>query len=292
MLKHIIKVTLVTLVIAGLILPFLQLRAAEPEKASSGKDAGRILDELAALKENSVLSPSERTRQEITIRKEALSKIIELSNEELDALASKLAALDFPEKTQWAAIRERLTALIGTYADYQRATGSALASESDLAGIKDLSRAYKAWREDYYIPATRMMLNFILIAQEKAVLQTADSRLEKIISDLKKLESAQLISNGDFQSSLDLSVTHLADAGLYNKEAERLFFAALAANDFFATASVAGIRDTASSASSTAAKIQAGERIASLIEKSLTEIKSTYLGFLDISKLVKKKLGF
>ncbi len=185
MVKRIATITLIIAVIMSLILPLLNLKAAEATTTEPVKSIGDLLNELVTLKDNGDLSKTKKAAQEIEVRKEALIKILAFSNNELSDLQHKLESLDLDATHN--DIRTNFLDLIGTYNDYHSFLQEAIAHAATLNEIKEVARTYKTWRDHNYAPVVQTIMNFIIIVNEKSLLVTANSRLEKIIADITKL---------------------------------------------------------------------------------------------------------
>jgi hypothetical protein len=169
----------------------------------------------------------------------------------------------------------------------------------------------------------------VLVFQEKGVLEVAKVRLDKIMSDLKNLQNAKILKTTDTSDLINLSMKSLANAQLYNSNAESIISKSIKKDlldiasstplsasstpaletattsientDQTATSSLleklnasgsATSTDSIATATSTLQKINTIEedKAQILIEKSLKEIKNAYNNFISISNLVSKKL--
>ncbi|MDP3999582.1 MAG: hypothetical protein Q8P76_03255 [bacterium] len=275
--SKIIKIAIVAAVIAGLILPFINLQAAETNPAAKPetiKEVSQLVDDLTALKSNGDLSDLEKERQEIAIRTEALAKILYLSKLEVRDLQVKLEGLNL-DKIREQEIKKQFMELLKTYEEYYQVLENKLKEGLALWEIKELTKNLQEWRRGNYGQKVSLIANFIMVFKEKDALETADARLEKIMSDLKKLESAKLIQRETLQSYLNASIQQLSRAKLLNKKASDLLFSAASAT--FSTAPAEIGKKT--------------EDAKQLIKESFYEIKSAYQSFLEISKKVKQQLS-
>lgn len=276
--KSLFKIIIVTMVILGLVLPLFALRAeeGEPTKIQLLGEIGSLVNELIVLKDNPSLSAEEKENQEITLRKEALLKILALSLLETGDLKEKLKALDLENEEQ-KKIQNILFVLLAGYEDYYLELKERLLEEELFLGdLKDLTKEFKQWRKENYSKNVALVLNFILVFSEKSALKTADLRLEKIISDLNKLENAKLIKKQDFQELLNASIQHLTQAHLLNKKAKDLLM-------LTASTTLANL---------TAAPVDEKNEVRFLVKEALEEMKTAYKIFLEISQGVKQQLGF
>ena len=277
LMAKILKIAIVAAVIAGLVLPFINLQAAETNPASKPetiKEVGQLVDDLTALKSNGDLSDAEKEQQEIAIRAEALAKILYLSKLEIKDFQIKLDGLNL-DKIREQEIKKQFMELLKTYEEYYQVLENKLKEGLALWEVKELTKNLQEWRRGNYGRKVALIANFIMVFKEKDALETADARLEKIISDLKKLESAKLIQREALQSYLNASIQQLSRAKLLNKKASDLLFSAASAT--FSTAPAEIGKKT--------------EDAKQLIKESFYEIKSAYQSFLEISKRVKQQLS-
>lgn len=275
--SKIIKIAIVTAVIAGLVLPLLNLQAAEINPASKPetiKEVGQLVDDLTAVKNNEDLSDSDKEQQEIAIRREALVKILYLSKLEVQDLQVKLNSLNL-DKIREQEVKSQFLELLKTYGEYYEVLENELSEELSLLELKELTKDLQEWRRGNYGQKVALIANFIMVFKERDALETADARLEKIITDLKRLESAKLIKREALQSYLNASMQQLSRAKLLNKKASDLLLSA--ALTTFSTTPVEIGKKT--------------EDAKQLIKESFYEIKSAYQSFLEISKKVKQQLS-
>lgn len=275
--SKIIKIAIVAAVIAGLVLPLLNLQAAEINPAAKPetiKEVGQLVDDLTAVKNNEDLSDSEKEQREIAIRREALAKILYLSKLEVQDLQVKLEGLGL-DKIREQEIKKQFIELLKTYEEYYQVLENKLQESLSLLELKELTKNLQEWRRGNYGQKVALIANFIMVFKEKASLEIADARLEKIMADLKKLESAKLIKRETLQSYLNAAIQQLSQAKLLNKKASDLLFSASLAT--FSTAPAEIGKKT--------------EDAKQLIKESFYEIKSAYQSFLEISKRVKQQLS-
>lgn len=302
---------IIAIVILGMLSSVLKFKAFAAETPANTNTESTLesplkgvinsVDELVNLKDDNTLTAEEKIKKEIELRKDALLKIVELSLLETNNLKDKLNAIKTDNNEQ-EQIKNRLIETLEKNKAYIEQIKTNLENDLLLEEIKDLTKNFKTWREDYYNDSVKKSLAFSLVFQEKSALKTADSRLEKIISDLRKLENAKLIKKEDTKKLLDASIKNLTNAHLLNNKAERSLISGLkqyfAAEDATTTAETLSgeenslsKNETATSTEVTKVKFEEKDEIKLLVEKSLDEIKNAYKNFLEISIRVKKKLG-
>ena len=249
--KVLFKYLIVAIIILGLIAPLFNLYAQE---------LNEVYDGLKTLKENSDLPADERERQEAAARKEALLKILDLSLAEAQDLISDLKALELSteEQQEW---RDYLIYVLQTHREYYEKFKKELAADVSIANSRLLAKGFLIWRKNSYNKNIPLIANFILIFNEQKILKIANARLEKINSDLDRLEKTDLLDKREFEQFLRDAEADLQNAWALNQKAERSFFDGENAGD-----------------------------IKLLAQASLKEIKNAYTQFLEISKRVRQLL--
>lgn len=322
LLKKILKIIIIVIIILvtlslGLSPIFAQENLQVPNKEVSNK-----VDELVGLKDDDTLSDKEKEIKEIQIRKEALSKITNLALLEIKNLEDKINSLDFESDTQ-SRIKEAFLGILEKNKKYSADLKiKTEKNELTLEEVKNLAQEYKDWREQNYNIYIKKLTVFILTFQEKNVLKTANTRLEKIMADIKKLENAKILKKEDTWKFIDSAMKSLTNAQILNSNAEKTIMdliekdiiniASSTPKMIIETATTTPekiiesiITDTKeSTASSTPSlatstptdlikspqEIALEDKAQTLIEKSLQEIKDAYGSFISISNKVKAKL--
>ncbi len=310
--SKIFSAVLIFFVIIGLTVPFALIFAQENLQAPL-KDVTNKVDELIELKDNTTLSDQEKEQKEIEIRKEALEKILSLSLIEIKNLEDKINALNLSSKDQLA-IKEKFLEILESNKQFSTELNSKIEKDSlTLEEIKNFAQEYKDWRDSNYNKYVKKINVFILTFQEKQFLKTADTRLQKIMSDLKKLEDLRILKKEDTSSFIEASMKNLTTAENLNKDAETLITSTIK-KELLETASSTTIIEKESATTTQKLEIieeapalslmAAPEQIAStspkiipeedtaqtMIEKALTEIKNAYSNFIGISNKVSQKL--
>ncbi|TSC96903.1 MAG: Uncharacterized protein Athens071426_359 [Parcubacteria group bacterium Athens0714_26] len=299
-------IIVILFVILGLILPLLKIDAAEnPDpKTDSLKGVMNNINELNNLKDNNNLSAEEKDAKELELRKDALSKILDLTLMEIDSFKNNLESLQL-EKGKQTDTKNQLLDLLNTDKQYSENLKETLQNELSLDDTKNLTQEFKDWKDANYNFDIQKITSFTLVFQEKYVLKIADTRLNKINSDLKKLEGMKLISKEDNRKSLDSATKSLTNAHNLYSSAENLLMNALKnefnasstlLNDSLATTTIKDANEASStikttSTGTTTPQFEKRDDIKLLIEKSFNEVKNAYKYFLDISNKVRKKLG-
>lgn len=250
--KALFKYLVVAIVILGLIMPLLNLRAQE---------LNNVYDGLKAAKENSELPADEKEKQEAAVRKDALLKILNLSLAEAEDLINDLKALDLntEEQQEW---RDYLIYVLETYREYYEKFKKELTADLSVADSKLLAKGFQFWRKGSYAKHIPLITNFIFIFNEQKILRIAEARLEKITADLGRLEKTTSLNKEEFEQFLDNAKTDLQNAWALNQKAEQSFLDGENSGD-----------------------------VKLLAQASLKEIKNAYKEFLEVSKKVRQLLG-
>ena len=239
------------------------------------------------------ISPAEKLKQNTEQKRNALAKIFDLTlleDQDLKTRLNNLKNLTPAEETAKNALLNLFEENVGSYQVMRKR----LARANDSGGIKELALDFKEWRKAVYKPKVEKIVTFTLIFQEKNILAMAAERLEKIKSDLEKLESAKLIKKDDTENLLADAETSLQQAQLLNAQA-RNGFLALAMKElknYFGTSTQAILLELKESSKDspddkTAKSLSPKE----LAEETLKEIRQLYKIFIDIGRLAKNKIG-
>ena len=304
------SIIIITLVILGLILPFSNIFAQE-NLQDPLKEVSNKVDELIELKDDNTLSDEEKEIKEIQVRKEALEKIITLSLIETENLIIKLSALELVSENQ-IAIKDSFVEILKNNEVYSKELGEKIKEENlSLDDVKNLAQEYKDWRDENYNKYIKKITVFLLTFQEKQVLKTAEIRLEKIMSDLKKLEDLKIIKKDDTLKFITASTKNLANAQILNSKAEEKIMLAIERDILEVASSTESMTATSTAEAIMMLAVEPEEQLGevekeaatssieiileedeaqSLVEESLQEIKNAYANFIDISNKVSQRL--
>lgn len=315
--KKIFKIFVIVIISLVVLSLTLSPIFAQENLQAPNKEVANKVGELVELKDDNTLSDEDREIKEIVIRREALDKIANLSLLEIKNLEDKINSLDLNSDIQ-IQIKERFLEILDNNRKYSE--DLKIKTENDeltLEEVKDLAQKYKDWREENYNKYVKKLTVFTLAFQEKSVLKTANIRLEKIMADLGKLESAKLIKKEDTWKYIDSAMKSLTNAQIFNSNAEKIIIDVIEkcvlypasstpeAMPEIATSTLEKIGEPLTkpvpvteefTASSTAKLATSTQEIIpendaqALIERSLKEIKNAYNSFISISNKVKAKL--
>lgn len=279
---HKILPFITALFVLGTLTPALAI--TEASKPSTNIDKSVL--ELGTAKDDDELSPEERLGKQIDARIKIITEVISLSIKEIGGLRDKLNQLPkFAHKSKEKEMQEDFLANLDAHEDYFNNQSKKLDDLKDEAdqnklndGLRDLAKELKDYRDNTYNPAIQKIVDFVLLWADENAVHTAKTRLNKVISDIKKLEKFGLIDKGTFRVQLDKASRLIASASDLQAQAKGLI---LNPPD-----------ETVEEGDKEAAKEKlAKPKPRELIEKSFNQIKSAYDIFLKISKEVRKTLG-
>lgn len=258
---------------------------AQENLKSALKEVAEKIEDLAEVKEDDTLPYEERIRKEIQTRKEALLKIFELTLLEDEALKNKLNGIENLNEIQ-KQIRDILLIALKENENAYQEMRKRLDGADNLKEIKQLAVDFKNWRAFVHNPKTEKIISFALVFQEKNVLGITRNRLEKIKADLEKLEKMKIIQKEDTGNLLAEAIGNIEKAENLNKQAKDALFLLLAKELY-------PLDNAATSTELMAAAVSENEppSVKSLVEESLKNIKEAYRIFIEISKVVKEKIG-
>ncbi len=286
------------------------LGAAEAETKLETK-----LEGVKGQVESLVTAKDEKSGSELALRIETFKKVLEFSVSETKGLKLKLLALeDLSEKEKaWReAMIEELNNALAYYEDEKKLTENT--AEMTLNEIKTIAADFKDWRDKTYLPVAEKINELLLIRQEEAAIETAESRWQKIDEDIKKLEKAKIKGVEELRNMLTDAGTLIGEGENLNREANGLFwesYSYLTTDDASNTTSTpemaevltisikSGAATTSSSTNQSATSTNESASstlsvqppsIKGLVGDSLTRVKDAYRIFIEMSNLVRKLL--
>ncbi len=211
------------------------------------------------------LAPEEK----LSKAKEDLTKALDLSLKKVDSLRSRLDELNFPELSREEELKNEALSNLDAYTDYYGKAKEDLEKKNSLEEVKNLAKDVKEHRDTIYTPGVEEIVRFVLVFYNEDVLGTANDRLSKIETDVKKLDKLGVIKEANFRGKLD-------DADKLLQKAATL---------------QGGAKEIILSATSTDLMKERKPSAKEMIENSLNNIKSVYTIFLELNQAVKKALG-
>jgi len=280
---------------------------------------------LIITKESSNLNPEEKEKQELNLRLDIFTKILDLSIKETKDVVSQLKALNNLEKDA-SPLQDQFTEEFEEFLKFYEEQRKILekSEEIDLAKIKEMAQFFKDWRKNIYLPKFRTANNFLLIYQQKSALEMAESRFKKIFLDVEKLKKINFKGADGLKKLLDSAANSLKEARSFRQEAENEFWlietpiliasstasstliednsSSTASNATFTEPEITTLVEENASSTATSASVAATSTIPlipiedqflsikNLVGESLNKIKETYQIFIEMSNFVKKLL--
>lgn len=261
-------------------------------RAEENQTVQKALDNAKQYLDDLVTAKDDNTGDDVGLRIDTFKQVLDLSSAEAKDLEFKLLTVakeNAFEPWKKQAMDGLTEALV--YFDSQK---QAVSDNKDITldEIKQIAQDFKSWRDKNYLPLVSQIQDFMLVKQEAKSVQTAQSRLQKINSDLKSIKRSILSSADKINGLLASSTNSIKEADNLNNQAANLFVNLYISTSTAAT-STEEVIPVVSDASSTASSSEVQTPIVSikdLVGSSLLKIKEAYQGFIDISNLVRKLL--
>jgi len=258
--------------------------AAETTKPDTVNPVETSVNELLTVRDDTSLSDEDKLLKEFELRKKILSEVLTLSIDEVAKLTAKVDALpEFAENSREKELRDEFKAVLETYTAYYTEQSKKLAELTKIDETKSLAQEIKDYRDNIYNPQIQKIVNFVLLFYNDDVLKIANTRLDKISADIKKLEKLGYIKAGIFASELKLAAETLSAARALLEEAKSAVLTTPKPEEETALET----RATPTEEKEAQPPIEPNK----LVEDSLNKVKSTYDIFLQISKDLRKLLG-
>ena len=209
-------------------------------------------------------------------KKESLTDALTASYDELNELKSEVKSIKVSD--QWDKIKTNLLNQTDKIKDYYDSSSEKLVSENiNQDSIKSLAKELKSFREGVFSEYYKNAINFILIFEEADLLKIADSRLDKISSDIARLEKQSVSKTKTLKALYNDANKHLKLAHNLNDSAKTLFYNYL--------------NPVKPSETNPETTIQEKENqpdpqtlTRSISQRSLDEIRATYDNFINMTK--------
>lgn len=262
--RTVFYILLIALALGGGAAPALaQSSGANPastEPAATSTDT--LSDGTVQSTSTEELSPEEK----FTRAKEGLTKALTLAQEKVAALRNDLEGRTFKEGSIEAALKAQFLEELGEYESFYSEQLGAVEGLQTLEEVQALATEVKTYRDAVYTPGVEKIVQFTLVFYAEDVIRTANERLAGILSDIDELTKAGLIEEGTFADTRVEIESLLAEASRLKDEAH-----ALVVPQEPLPEDVANPRQ--------------------LLQASLTNVKTAYTKFLDISNAVRETLG-
>jgi hypothetical protein len=266
--------------------------AAENETA----DLSASVNQLIEVKDDKSLTESERLIKELEARKQVIKDALALSLKEIDGLETSFKAIKTKDERVNAFQKASFEYLESAKIFYEEQT-STIDDLPDIEAVKAEAQTIKDYRNADYNAKISRITNFLLLNQTGELIKVAETRWQKIDSDLTKLERGQFISAGYFDTNMQKAQKYINDAVSLSNDAKEQILEDFEAEQTPAEEEpklMATERTEAPALTGSGAiEIEAEPEVVNpkeLIAASLTNLKSSYDVFLQISQSVKKIL--
>ncbi len=255
---------------------------AQPEALKAARDA--VAESIGRLEEfHKNTPPGAREDQELQLKREALSKIIEFTSLEAGELKLKLEHIQEVE----APFIILLDSYLETLDQFLNRLDTAKIELDELEGaitadeFKGLAASFTDWRTSTYNPALRRMAAFALGFQNRALLKVADQRFVKIAAELKKSK----IDTGLTRDALNEAALRLREAREYNNQAIDVMARFLPNNE---EEKIGELLIDEKPAPQKTDEDKPEMLIKSMVEKSLGSLRNAYKKFFELNEFIKK----
>lgn len=224
---------------------------------------------------------------DLETRKLLLNNVLNESDLEISSLKERLNNLQLPDEN-WDKIRNYFIASLLQSHEYYESIKSEINDEMSLEEIQSIAKELKNWRETVYSSQLKEMANLILIFEEENLINTANSRLNKISEDLKKFEKQKFSKAGTLKNYFAQAQKRIENAQTLNNSAKELFFKALwDQSDDKKEIEEEAVENTAVIENP---QKELQDIIRDLIKDSIKEIKTSYEIFFSMNNTIKKIL--
>jgi len=210
---------------------------------------------IKTIQENTSLSYLDELQQELTARKNLLSKTIQCAETDAEQAKENLdnVTVDPGFDNLKNQLSDRLSSAISYYDLQLQKVGVA-----GISGTESIAKETLSWRQDNYAPLSENVLNFVTWSTNQTLFTTAQSRLAQI----DNLAASPLFSEStDVQNDYEEAATSLKTAEDENAAAKTAFAQSLSPDQSLL-----------------------------FIKQSLDSLSSTYQHFFDISNLIQSLL--
>lgn len=161
----------------------------------------------------------------IESRQQALVSILDLTAAEIADVTGekKLGAVIKHADAVLAgsALQVRLTLL--QYQSYVQLVRAQVSKDGQtIEALKEIAAGFKDWREQVYGPVVRHALDTILVAQGAEIIATAQRRLERVSSDVKKIQTIKKAAANELITLFESARDHVAAATRHHEQSRDL----------------------------------------------------------------------
>ncbi len=230
------------------------------------------------------------TDLDIESRKQILRDVLETSQTEISDLKSKLTNLKL-DNSDWGSLRDNLINKLSDFQDHYNNIQDEINSTSSpltIDDVKSLARDLKDWRENTYSPELDKITSMILIFKSNDILNITQSRIDKISSDIEKLDKQHIIKTDSLKDYLSQASKHLQNAKTIIEKSKKLYFESMTVSNFQDNQDNATTTDTTAQSADTANKqTDVQGMIRNMTKDSLKELKATYEIFFQMNDAIK-----
>ncbi len=247
-------------------------------------------DALLNIEDNATITDAEKAEKSVEARKEIISDAIKLALTEISTLQTSLKKLpDFTKDSIESNLQAKFIAELETYEKYYKDKSDKLESVLTVDEAKLFAKEIIDYRTNTYNPAIEKMAEFQLVFYTDETINIAKTRISKILADIKKLEKLNLFKGSTVSAKMDKASELLKTATDKYLKARELVVKEEAPLEPAAEPSTITIDPIVTNIS---IEVEVAAPTAKeLIESSLTDVKSTYEIFIQISRDIRKSLG-
>lgn len=280
---------------------------AQSEELKSAKnDASQTVSKILDLK-NQNLTDKEKGEAELSLKKEALGKIISLLDLELKEASLKIQDISEIEP-EVLIIKDNLTNKIEDFSDQLSGLKKEVDENKDLVSLNAITDKIIKLKEESIDEAIKISIDLSILYENEKVIKIADQRFTKITNLIKKLEFTADVSkkiNQILKDSLkllkeskDLNATAITNLILESKNYQDTAKEKEIAIEPNASTTTVSTSTATTTISISAVAIVPEEEIKTketaldvkgLVQLSLGKMKLVYKGFISIAEIVNKK---
>lgn len=200
------------LVGAGAIIAGASLVSAQtPEIASSLSQTKETFNKLLELKDDAKLSDEEKAAREITLKKEIIKKVLDISTKQLSEVKD---VTNHPslQGDDWKAIREAFARSTAEALTYYASTSQSTDSAKDLTALKTIAQELEN-RKTGGIDVLVAQLHSLKTASGLMdITKLAQERLDKVTADVNKIYNQKLAKDATLKDQLSKANSSVQEA--------------------------------------------------------------------------------
>jgi hypothetical protein len=282
---------------------------AETTTQENTRTVEQSISNLLTIRDNDTLSETERATEELKARKQVLRDALELSMQETTDLIASLENIEgLDPEGKKEGMRNAFIGALRSYGTYYTQQMEKIDSLETAAEVKALAQEIKTYRDTIHNPNVQHIVDFVLLFRNESVIGIAQNRLEKIVSDIHKLERKGFIENGIFSESLSEAQALIRESVALHESAKEMMFTSPTKEEApqeeintdqttEENIDTPSDTETEEDAATEAADEVAVEEVIveptarDVILQSFDKIREAYAVFLNISKEVRAMLG-